>query len=147
MGALERNGEALASELVFFCAVFAIVVKPSGSCVANKHVMISFCPLQMPAKIHRHAAECGPDPLGHKRALEGPFSDLRIQGLGSSSPASISGFGNQGRNLRRQILYMKCAASPRVVSWEHMKGTALFCCRMRPRPLGHTRALEGPCSE
>ena len=29
--------------------------------------------------------------------------------------------------------------SPRVVYWGHTKGTALFCCRMRPRPLwAHT---------
>ena len=39
------------------------------------------------------AAECGPDPFGHTRALEGPFSDPKIraprcQGLGSSSPGS-----------------------------------------------------------
>ena len=38
------------------------------------------------------AAECGPDPFEHTRALEGPFSDLRIRaprcrGRGSSSPA------------------------------------------------------------
>ena len=60
------------------------------------------------------AAECGPDSFGHTRALEGPFSDLRIRapwcrGLGSSSPASMSGSGNQGRSLRRQILFTKCA--------------------------------------
>ena len=39
------------------------------------------------------AAECGPDPFGHTRALEGPFSDPKIRaprcpGLGSSSPGS-----------------------------------------------------------
>ena len=140
------------------------------------------------------AAECGPDPFGHTRALEGPFSDPRIRaprcrGLGSSGPASISGSGNQGRSLRRQILFVKCAfysgpvadlggdpfpkmwpplnrvgaefigvtrkerpcfaaergldrlghGSLRMLYWGHTKGTALFCCRMRPRPLwAHT---------
>ena len=37
--------------------------------------------------------------------------------------------------------------SLRMVYWRHTKGTALFCCRTRPRPLGHTRALEGPFSD
>ena len=105
------------------------------------------------------AAECGPDSFGHTRALEGPFSDLRIRapwcrGLGSSSPASMSGSGNQGRSLRRQILFVKCAfysgpvadlggetlsqdvASTKScrgrVYWSHTKRTALFCCRTWP---------------
>ena len=34
--------------------------------------------------------------------------------------------------------------SLRMVYWRRTKGTALFCCRTRPRLFEHTRALEGP---
>ena len=53
------------------------------------------------------AAECGPDPFGHTRALEGSFSDLRTR-----APSTKSSWGR--------------------VYWSHTKRTALCCCRTRP---------------
>ena len=55
----------------------------------------------------RFAAECGPDPFVHTRALEGPFSDLRIR-----APSTKSSWGR--------------------IYWSPTKRTALFCCRTRP---------------
>ena len=54
------------------------------------------------------AAECGPDPFGHTRALEGPFSDPKIW-----APSTKSSWSR--------------------VYWSHTKRTALFCCRTWPR--------------
>ena len=56
-------------------------------------------------------AECGLDPFGHTRALEGPFSDPKIRAPSTKSSwgQSISGSGNRGRILPRQILFVKCA--------------------------------------
>ena len=56
-------------------------------------------------------AECGLDPFGHTRALEGPFSDpkIRAPSTKSSWAQSISGSGNRGRILPRQILFVQCS--------------------------------------
>ena len=55
------------------------------------------------------AAECGPDPFEHTRALESPFSDPKIR-----APSNKSSWGR--------------------IYWSHTKRTALFCCRTWPRP-------------
>ena len=55
------------------------------------------------------AAECGPDPFGHTRALEGPFFDPKIR-----APSTKSSWSR--------------------IYWSHTKRTALFCCRTWPRP-------------
>ena len=54
------------------------------------------------------AAECGPDPFGHTRALEGPFFDPNPRAR-TAARQSSSGSGNRGRILPRQILFVKCA--------------------------------------
>ena len=100
------------------------------------------------------AAECGPDPFEHTRALEGPFFDPNPR-TRTAARQSSSGSGNRGRILPRQILFVKCAfysgpvadlggtlsqdvASTKSgwgrVYWSHTKRTALFCCRTWPRP-------------
>ena len=128
------------------------------------------------------AAERGPDPFGHTRALEGPFFDpnprARSQavqfGIRKSRPdfATSNSFRKMcillwagGRSRGGPFPKMwpplnrvgaefigatrkerPCFAaergldrlghtSLRMVYWRHTKGTALFCCRTRPRPL------------
>ena len=54
------------------------------------------------------AAECGPDPFEHTRALEGPFFDPNPR-TRTAARQSSSGSGNRGRILPRQILFVKCA--------------------------------------
>ena len=81
------------------------------------------------------AAECSPDPFGHTQALEGPFSDPRIR-----APSTKSSWGRPCFAAERG-LHRLGHRSLRMVYWGHTKGMALFCCRMRPRPLGaHTSA-------
>ena len=49
------------------------------------------------------AAECGPDPFEHTRALEGPsYPGSKVSGSRIPQPSqSISGSANQGRTLPR----------------------------------------------
>ena len=141
------------------------------------------------------AAECGPDPLGHTRALEGPFSKLGLVGLvvlglgfriSYKDRSQAVQFGIRksrpdfatSNSFRKMCILLwaggrsrggpfpkmwpplnrvgaefigatrkerPCFAaergldrlghtSLRMVYWRHTKGTALFCCRMWPRP-------------
>ena len=55
------------------------------------------------------AAECGPDPFGHTRALEGPFFDPNPRTRTAARQSCSEKSGNRGRILPRQILFVKCA--------------------------------------
>ena len=91
------------------------------------------------------AAECGPDPFEHTRALEGPFFDPNP--WARTSALAFIGATRKDRPCfaAERGLDRLGHTSLRMVYWRHTKGTALFCCRRRgPDPLEHTRALEGP---
>ena len=91
------------------------------------------------------AADCGLTPLGTHEHLRVHFLIL-----GSGLPL-LNRVGAEFIGATRKE--RPCFAAERDLnrlghtSFRHRKGTALFCCRMRPRPLGHTRALECPFSD
>ena len=81
------------------------------------------------------AAECGPDPFEHTRALEGPFFDPNPRAR--TSALAFIGATRKDRPCfaAERGLDRLGHTSLRMVYWRHTKGTALFCCRTRPRPL------------
>ena len=70
------------------------------------------------------AAERGPDPFGHTRALRGPFFDPKPEGQGLGLKGTLVG--------------------PEGFSGATHKEPACFAAERGPDPFGHTRALEGP---
>ena len=81
------------------------------------------------------AAERGPDPFEHTRALEGPFFDPNPRAR--TSALAFIGATRKDRPCfaAERGLDRLGHTSLRMVYWRHTKGTALFCCRTRPRPL------------
>ena len=81
------------------------------------------------------AAERGPDPFEHTRALEGPFFDPNPRAR--TSALAFIGATRKERPCfaAERGLDRLGHTSLRMVYWRHTNRTALFCCRTRPRPL------------
>ena len=94
------------------------------------------------------AAERGPDPFGHTRALRGPFFDSKSQGPG----LGLIGRQFSGATHKEQPCFAAergpALLGPRMGSpWfsgATHKEPACFAAERGPDPFGHTRALEGP---
>ena len=80
------------------------------------------------------AAERGPDPFEHTRALEGPFFDPNPRARTSALAFIEATRKDRPCFAAERGLDRLGHASLRMVYWRHTKGTALFCCRTRPRP-------------
>ena len=86
------------------------------------------------------AAECGPDPFGHTRALEGPFFDPKTQNPVYSSHTKRTALFCCRMWLRPPLAYR----DPGSFRAATRKERPCFAAECGPDPFGHTRALEGP---
>ena len=93
------------------------------------------------------AAERGPDPFGHTRALRGPFFDSKSQGQG----LGLKGGTLMGPHTKNSPVLLQNVAptpwnthGPPWCSGATHKEPPCFAAERGPDPFGNTRALEGP---